>query len=228
MLAPESSRAMKWGLSLDESSTCARWTLRTFRIVSYRNLFNPRQATCTTLLTDSAVQCSFQEENVAHMRFLHDTSYGMDSSISFSYTGMSLMYSSMSLPYSGMSLTMKVETEPSDDIVKLLTDGDVVIADIIPESEHQSNVIDVPVGLPTSTGESQELPQESFDSTYRTVFIAVMATLVVLALAMIAIVVYRKKRATRVISNCEDRSKCETSTVSGVDINAQETKGSAV
>ncbi|KAI2503532.1 hypothetical protein MHU86_10914 [Fragilaria crotonensis] len=174
------------------------------------------------------MDAAFQEENVAHMRFLHDTSYGMDSSISFSYTGMSLMYSSMSLPYSGMSLTMKVEIEPSDDIVKLLTDGDVVIADIIPESEHQSNVIDVPVGLTTSTGESQELPQESFDSTYRTVFIAVMATLVVLALAMIAIVVYRKKRATRVISNCEDRSKCETSTVSGVDINAQETKGSAV
>ena len=194
-----------------------------------------RQPTCNSCIYLTGVFLlsfgSLQEETVAHMRFLQDASFGMDSSVSFSYTGMSYLYSSMSLPYSDTYQTTTVEEEAIDERIKDLTTGEVVSNDITPLSQHQSEMIDVPVDLTTSTGGNQDLPQESSDFTNRTIAIAVntvLATLAVLALAMIVVTVRRKKRAARVSSVGGDGTKCENSTVSADDTTAHDSRGSSV
>ena len=111
--------------------------------------------------------------------------------------------------------------------------GEFLNDEIIAVRLHQEDEVDVPAGFTTNTGGSNETPQESSESsTSRTIAIAVLVTLGVLAMALIVFALFRKKRAAQDSSNrdgCggggEDGSKCDSSTLSGDDISAQETKG---
>ena len=124
--------------------------------------------------------------------------------------------------------SVAAEIQVHDEIVKHLMAGEFSNDDIIAVRLHQNDEADVPVGMTTSTGGSQESPHESSDFTNRTIAIAVLATMAGLALAMIVLVVYRKKRVKRDRNNCEDGSKCDGSTVSADDMNEHETKVSSV
>jgi hypothetical protein len=126
--------------------------------------------------------------------------------------------------------SVAAEGQVHDEIVnRLVVAGAFLNDDIIAVRLHETNKApDVPVGLTTSAGGNQESPRESSDFTNRTIAIAVLVALAVLALAMTVIAIYRKKRTTREINNGEDGSKCESLTVSADDITAHETKGSSV
>ena len=106
--------------------------------------------------------------------------------------------------------------------------------EIIAVRLHQDDEKDIPAGLTANTGGSNETPQESSESsTSRTIAIAVLVTLAVLAMALIVFSLYRRKRAKRDSNNgvgCggEDESKCDSSTLSGDDITAQETTRTSV
>lgn len=125
--------------------------------------------------------------------------------------------------------SVAAEMQVHDELVNHLLAGEFVNDDIIAVRLHQDDgTPDVPVGLTTSIGGGQESPRESSDFTNRTIAIAVLVTMAVLALTMILLVVYRKKRAIRETSNAEDGSKCDSLTVSADDITAHATRGSSV
>ena len=133
--------------------------------------------------------------------------------------------------YSGSSeSSLAAEVQVHDEIFAQLMAGAFLNDEIIAVRLHQEDEVDAPAGLTTNTGGSTETSQESSESsTSRTIAIAVLVTLAVLAMALIVFALYRKKKAKRDSNDgagCggEDGSKCDSSTLSGDDITAQETE----
>ena len=131
--------------------------------------------------------------------------------------------------YSGSNETSHAaEVQVHDEIFNQLMTGQFLNHEIIAVRLHQDNEDDVPVGFTTATGGSNEASQGSAESSRnRTIAIAVLVTLAVVAMALIVLAVYRKMRAKRE-SDSGDGSKCDSSTVSADNMTAEETKETSV
>ena len=131
--------------------------------------------------------------------------------------------------YSGSNNTIhEAQEQVHDEIFNQLMTGEFLNDEIIAMRLHQDDEEDVPVGFTTDNSGNNEAPQASSESSAnRTIIIAVFVTLAVVAMALIVLALYRKKRATRV-SSSGDGSKCDSSTASGDDMTALETKGTSV
>jgi hypothetical protein len=161
------------------------------------------------IIHDFAVFRSFDEAKLAQMRFLQDTIFGEESSMSFSMPG-SRMHLVQPITKS-LSATTAQEGSPSS-----------ATATITAVSQHQNDEEDVPVGSTiATTGSDEASPVPAESSTNRTIVIAVMATFAVLAAALTLLALYLKKKAKRV-SSIGEKTKSDGSKASGDDVGTQE------